>query len=113
MEELKNDFNEKFKKVPAPVNHSLLLAEQLPDKMYNDINGIGAEWRILLNDRKMTELLFGKPARVQQMWIIDFNRTENESDKNSEMREMVKSYHVKPGGVYFEEQQQKGAKILH
>lgn len=112
MKELKNEFNEKFKKIPEPVSHSLLLGEQLPDKMYNDVNSIGVEWRKLLNNRKMTVLLFGKPARVEQMWLYDFNRTENDSEKNSEMREMVKAYHIKPGGVYFQEQEQKGTKIV-
>jgi hypothetical protein len=115
MKEFKNDFNEKFKKVPVSVNHSLLLAEQLPEKMYSDVRSIGNEWSKLLNDAKVTTFLFGKPARVKGMVIMDFNKIESDSEKISEMRELVKVYHIKPGGIFFQEQEQeqKGTKIVH
>jgi hypothetical protein len=45
-------------------------------------------------------------TKAKQMWIMDFNRID-ESEKDSEMREMVKTYHVKPGGIHFEEREQK------
>jgi hypothetical protein len=61
---------------------------------------------MVLNNRKIMTLLFGNPAKAKQMWIMDFNRID-ESEKDLEMREMVKTYHVKPGGIHFEEREQK------